>query len=129
SAPTSRWWAYPTPAAGCGPPDRSARGSPRPDRTPRPSTGPRCGTGRSGGCSSLFEPVTASGDGRDRRRLPQLLAEVAHRHPDDVGHGVDHLVPDVLEEMLLAEDLPRVEHEVVEQGELLGGEVERHAVT
>src|SRR5215213_10153131 len=72
------------------------------------------------------ETVTGAADGLYQGGAPRgiyLVAEVAHVHVDDVGGGVEVVVPDGREDLLPGEDLPAVAHEVLEQGELPAGEL------
>ena len=59
-----------------------------------------------------------------RARLGKLAAQVADGDADRVRERVGLIVPDVLEQALRCQDLARVEHEVPEEGELLGRQVE-----
>jgi hypothetical protein len=60
-----------------------------------------------------------------RRASPAagLVAQVADVDVDDVGAGVEVVVPDGGEDLLAAEDVTRVAHEVLQQGELAAGEL------
>src|SRR5665811_2458081 len=68
------------------------------------------------------EHVPPAGHRLDDRRYTQLLAKVRDRHPHRVRERIRHLVPDVLEESLLAHDLAGMTHEVLEKRELLDGQ-------
>src|ERR671937_1818232 len=74
---------------------------------------------------SLGKAVPRVADGLDRRVRPELLAEAADAHLDDVRARVEVVAPDLGEEPLAAHDLARVEREVVEEPELAVGEVGR----
>ena len=106
--------------AGC----RSARGGAPADRpAARRSRGSRRVTRR-----PVEQPVAAADDGLDERVLVvdrQLAAQRADRDPHGVGERIGVLVPHVLEQRLLGQHLAGVGHEVAQEGELLGREVER----
>src|SRR3954449_11231433 len=66
-------------------------------------------------------------DGVDQWRavLVQLLAQVAHVGLDHVRVALEVVAPDVVEDLGLREDEPRVLHEVAQQVELGRGEPKR----
>ncbi len=73
------------------------------------------------------QAVAQSDDGFDRLLLVvlrELAAKSANRDPNRVGEWVGMLVPDMLEQVFLTEHLVDVGHEVTQQRELLGSEVE-----
>src|ERR671916_1357134 len=83
-------------------------------------------TGRRLALRRRFEPVTGATDGGYEGGLPapiQLVAQVADVDVDYVGAGVERVIPDGGEDLLPTHDLPRVAHEVLEQGELAAREV------
>src|SRR4029450_4692592 len=121
--------ARPTPAGCAGTsagPGRSRPPPPRPGRTAPPSTAGCSGSGSTGPTpaggrpasqagSWLLAPGVAAAPHRLGRVAPRRAAPAghgaaaAHRHPGDpdgVGKWAGVLVPDVLQHVLLAEDLP-----------------------
>src|SRR5690625_1547129 len=55
----------------------------------------------------------------------ELVAQVAHIHVDDVGAWIEVEAPDPGEELLAAEDLVGVAHELLQQRVFAGGELDR----
>src|SRR5581483_1881265 len=60
----------------------------------------------------------------DRVRAAELLAQPSYADVDDVRSRVEAVAPDLREQPLAADDLPRVRDEVVEQPELAVGQVD-----
>ena len=61
-------------------------------------------------------------DGATPERLVDPLAEVPDVDLDDVGVALEGVVPHMLEDLGLRDDLARLAHQVLEEGELAGGE-------
>src|SRR2546423_11094964 len=76
----------------------------------------------------LRKAISSVADGVDRRVRPQLLPQPADADLDDVRARVEVVAPDLREETLPADDLARVEREVVQEAELPIGEVGRPVV-
>ena len=76
--------------------------------------------------SDSRQGVADEADGVDEGRpeLLELLAQVAHVGLDDIAVAAEVVVPDVVEDLRLREHVARVEHEVAQQVELRGGEVD-----
>ena len=71
------------------------------------------------------QPVPGAANGFDHRsagRALQLGAQPPHVDLDDVRVTVEIEVPDVVEDVLLRQHLVGMVHEVLEDGELAGGE-------
>src|SRR5690349_11220000 len=76
---------------------------------------------------TVAEPVPDSPHGLERL-LAELRAQAADVDVDDVRVALVRVVPDVIDEPPPRERLARVAHEVLQDRELLGGELERLAV-
>src|SRR5206468_12785351 len=69
------------------------------------------------------EPVARAAQRRDQLGLVpvvDLLAQPPHQHLEHVGEGIVVVVPDVAGDRGAVQDLALVQHEQLEQGELLG---------
>ncbi len=75
------------------------------------------------------EPVADVADGADQRLVlgAELGAQAAHVHVDGAGAAEVVVAPDLLQQLLAAEDPARVLGEELEELELLEGQVERAA--
>src|SRR5919197_1716532 len=71
----------------------------------------------------LRKAVPRVADGLDRRLRPELLAQPPDADLDDVRARIEVVAPHLGEQALAADDLARVEREVVEETELAVGEV------
>src|SRR5919202_5276431 len=74
---------------------------------------------------SVRKPVPRVADGLDRRLRPELLAQPADAHLDDVRARVEVVAPHLGEQALAADDLAWVEREVVEEAELAIRQISR----
>src|SRR5262249_32955240 len=72
--------------------------------------------------------VPHSGNGLDRPRLAQLLAQRRDDHPRRVGERVGVLVPRTLEERLGAEHATLGPQQLLEDAELLRGQRQQHII-
>src|SRR5436309_216739 len=70
------------------------------------------------GSLRLGKAVPRMADGLDRRFRPELLPQAADADLDDVRARVEVVAPDLGEQALAADDLARVEREVMEEAEL-----------
>src|SRR5687768_3462477 len=73
------------------------------------------------------EPVADQPHGLDRvtaERRVDLLPQVAGVHLHDVGAALERVVPDVVEDLLLGHHVTRPTHEVLQQGELAGRQLD-----
>ena len=95
---------------------------------PAPRRGPRLGGAVRGPVPA--QRVARAPDGLEPHaaaRLVQLAPQPADVHVDDVGEGVELVVPRVVEDPVAAEDLVRVQQEEPQQAELLGAQHEQLA--
>src|SRR5690348_6441362 len=69
------------------------------------------------------QAIADMADRLDRGIRAQLPAQPADADVDDVRTRIEAVAPDVGEQPLAADHLPRVEHEVMEQAELPVGEI------
>ena len=86
----------------------------------------RCtGAAESSG-TRVDQAVPRSDHGLDRLGLVvlgQFATQRAHSDPHRVGERIGVLIPDVLEQVFLGQDLVDVSHEVAQQREFLGCEI------
>src|SRR3990172_1319699 len=84
---------------------------------------------KAGSCT--LEDVALSADGFDEllfEALVEFPAKVVHVHLHGLGEGVGVLVPDMLQELFLGHGAAFVSRQVIDQGELLGRQVDVLAV-
>src|SRR5215472_14787850 len=76
------------------------------------------------------ELVTYAAYSVDQLELPpfvDLLAQIIHVHVNHVGHGVRRQLPDKLDDHVAGDATPGVPHEILEEAELLGRQLNRLA--
>src|SRR6266508_448761 len=98
----------------------------------RAPAGAATGAGPASSATGADQAVPGAAHGLERppaERRVDLAAQVADVHLDDVGVAVVVGVPDVLEDLLLGHDLVAPAHQVLEQGELPGGEADLGGAT
>src|SRR4029079_8817936 len=84
----------------------------------RPRRRPNAGSNPSR--TLLSDDITHAANGLQTLGLEgriDLVAQPADQHVDDVGLGIEVVVPDVRQDHRLRDDLPGVSHEVLEEGE------------
>src|SRR5439155_14331601 len=73
---------------------------------------------------SPAEPISSAADGLDDI-WTQFLAQVADVHLDDVGPRVVLVAPDLIDELGLGQNLARMVHHRLQEGELPRGQLDR----
>src|SRR5690606_3155835 len=102
-------------------------------RPPRARRGAGSTRGSASGCRRWrpscrrLDEIAHTAHGVDERRKPvalDLLAQVGDVDLDDARTTLDVVAPDAIEDLQLADDAPRVAHQIAQQLELLRGELD-----